>query len=260
MSWLDPSPLKSPEKSSAGCRGVGVILRVEPDVSDDVVEPAVAVEVRRGYRGPPTGAGGGEAGLLRPVLEALALLLWKYLTLPHSRVSSRSGHPSPSTSLHKRSRDHADLAQSRRKRVGHVLEPPAAVGEEGAPGGHRIMSRQDAPADEQPQAAAVVEVRRGHRARVEAAAAARRPARAGIRRGRRSGTASAGIPGRRPAGSVAPLGHQEVLPAGARRVEQEKRPVVERRCRSTTAAESAAMKDPDAVRAGCAAGRASCRP
>ena len=184
-----------------------MVLRVEADVADDVVGPAVAVEVGGGDRGPPAGARRRRIPPSRvQSSKPLPWLLWKYLTLPHSRVSRRSGQPSPSTSLHRAEVTMPTSRRPGRQRVGHVLEPPAAVGQERALRGQRDtgpgrtrppMKSPRRPLRSKSAAATAPALDRKRRE-----GAVRAPA--GSRRGRRSGRAAAGIPARRPAGRCRP--------------------------------------------------------
>src|ERR1035438_4890496 len=118
--------------------GIGGVSRVQADIADDVVDPPVPVEVRGRDRGPPSGAGRGEAGPLGPVLKALALAV---VEIPDASPVQRENQVRPAVPVDVGPQGrghHPDLAKPRRKAVGHVLELSPAVGEELAPRGERI--------------------------------------------------------------------------------------------------------------------------
>ena len=106
-----------------------VVLGVEPNVADHVVDPAVAVEIRRGDRRPPAGAGGGKAGPLGPVLETPALVVMEILHWAPLQCDQQIGPAVAVDITPEGGRHHADLAQTRRDPVGDVFEAAAPVGE-----------------------------------------------------------------------------------------------------------------------------------
>ena len=145
------------------------ILRVQPDVADHVIRAAVAIEIRRGDRGPPAGARRGKTRALGPVRQAPPLLVVETL---HLAPLQREQQIRPTVAVDVAPQGgghHANGAQPGRERVSHILKPAASVGEKFAPRRARILAGQHPGTEKDSEMAGPVEVgrRRGSHAEAE---------------------------------------------------------------------------------------------
>ena len=131
-------------------------------------------------------------------------LLWKYFTPPHSRVSSRSGHPSPSTSLQRAPvtmptlrRPGARASVTSSKRPPRFAQRALSGGSGYCPGTTRPPRNSPRRPLRSKSAAATAPTLTGNAGSAPGGAAQGRP-------GRCSGTAAAGIPGSRHQGCFRP--------------------------------------------------------
>src|SRR5688500_5582178 len=121
--------IKIPKQKQSWAGRTGSILRVQPQIADDIIRPPVAVEICRGNRTPPAGSCGLETRSSGPIIKTTSEVVVKIFYIAPIKREQQIDPPVSVDVAPQRRSYHPYVLQTRCRRLGNVGKNPITVGE-----------------------------------------------------------------------------------------------------------------------------------